>query len=149
MALPDDCKKALGYPPKVNWTRIREKAHVKSDVKKGSEGGKGGSSAFWVLGSENTTTATRTETLSISENTSKNIEPFYSVFSGTSQRIQAENTSENTQGSHGVLSESVLSESCPESSKVAPQPYRPGISPFTGKPFPSAFAAYKPREDEQ
>jgi hypothetical protein len=91
----EDCKKALGFP-KVNWTRVRERVGVKSEVKQGSEGGRGGSAAVWTLAAKNTAAATKPPSVSIPENTSKNIEGFNSVFSGTSQRIQAENTAENT-----------------------------------------------------
>jgi len=111
----EDCKKALGFP-KVNWSRVRDKAHVKPDVDSGGAG-RGGSASVWVLDSENTGTAAKTVSVSVSENTSTNIESFNSVFSGTSPRIHSENTSENTQ-SHVVYSRnSVLSEKafdCPD-----------------------------------
>jgi len=42
----DECKKALGFP-KINWTRVTDRAHVETDVKQGSAGGKGGSTAVW------------------------------------------------------------------------------------------------------
>jgi hypothetical protein len=46
-ASAEDCKRMLGYP-KVNWYRVREKAGVKSDTKRGGAG-MGGSAAVWTL----------------------------------------------------------------------------------------------------
>jgi hypothetical protein len=133
-AAQEDCKKALGFP-KLNWTRVRDKASVNSDVISGGAG-KGGSTSVWKLNSENTASGKNPPSASISESTSKNIEGFNSVFSETYARIHSENTSENTREQSLYSRTSVLS------ANVSLGPQRPDQAPIP--PPQSSLALIKP-----